>query len=109
MGAQQSLKGREEDLDRVKGLTTLAKQLLQEASELMARQEGSSGTQKSRKEKERDLDRVKWLKTLAKQLRQEASELEAKWSHDVSTRTHTYCIACQLTTLLLGCRRCHEC
>lgn len=102
MGAQQSLKGREKDLDRVKGLTALAKQLLHEASELMARGDDSSSTKKSSKEKERDLDRVKWLKTLAKQLRQEASELEAKWSHGVSTRVQSHLYSLPAHTLLLG-------
>lgn len=97
MGAQQSLQGREKDLDRVKGLTTLAKQLIHEASELMAREDGTSSTKMSPKDKERDLDRVKWLKTLAKQLRREASELEAKWSQDVSTLAHSRYIARQLT------------
>lgn len=97
MNARQSLNGREKDLDRIKGLTTLAHQLIQEASELMARKGGSSSTKKSSEEKERDLDRVEWLKTLAEQLRQEASELESKWSHAVSTRAQLHCVAFRLT------------
>ena len=97
VSTQQSLKGREKDLDRVKGLTTLAHKLIQEASELMARKDGYSSTRNSSKGKERDLDRVQWLKTLAQQLRQEASELEVKWSHAVSTRALPHCITLRLT------------